>query len=39
MGELRGTVGELDSFDEPRHEDRAAIEVRYGIIDRQALAG
>ena len=38
-GELRGTVGELDAFDEPRHEDRAAIEVRYRIIDRQALRG
>src|ERR1700733_7656995 len=36
-GELRGTVGELDAFDEPRHEDRAAIEVRYRIVDRQAL--
>ena len=36
-GELRGTVGELDAFDEPRHEDRAAIEVRDRIIDRQAL--
>src|SRR5271169_2048965 len=38
-GELRGTVGELDAFDEPRHQDRAAIEVRYGIVDRQALRG
>src|ERR1700691_794773 len=38
-GELRGTVGELDAFNEPRHEDRAAIEVRYRIIDRQALRG
>ena len=38
-GELRGTVGELDAFDEPRHEDRAAIEVRYRIVDRQALRG
>src|ERR1017187_5502926 len=38
-GELCGTVGELDAFDEPRHEDRAAIEVRYRIIDRQALRG
>jgi hypothetical protein len=36
-GELRGTVGERDAFDEPRHEDRAAIEVRHRIIDRQAL--
>ena len=24
---------------EPRHEDRAAIEVRYGVIGRQALRG
>ncbi len=38
-GELRGTVGELHAFDEPRHEDRAAIEVRYCIIGRQALRG
>ena len=36
-GELRGTVGEPGAFDKPRHEDRAAIEVRYRIIDRQAL--
>src|SRR6204780_2401497 len=38
-GELRGTVGELDAFNEPRHEDRAAIEVRHRIVDRQALRG
>ena len=38
-GELRGTFGELDAFDEPGHEDRAAVEVRYRIIDRQALRG
>ena len=38
-GELRGTVGELDTFDEPRHQDRAAIEVRYRIVGRQALRG
>ena len=38
-GELRSTVGERDAFNEPRHEDRAAIEVRYRIIDRQALRG
>jgi hypothetical protein len=38
-GELRGTAGELDAFDEPRRQDRAAIEVRYRIIDRQALGG
>src|ERR1700691_2416428 len=36
-GELRGTVGELGAFDEPRHEDRAAIEVRYGIVGSDAL--
>jgi len=38
-GELRGTVGEPGAFDEPRQEDRAAIEVRYRIVDRQALRG
>ena len=38
-GELRGTVGEPDAFNEPRHQDRAAIEVRYRIVDRQALCG
>ena len=38
-GELRGTIGERGAVNEPRHEDRAAIEVRYGIIDRQALRG
>jgi hypothetical protein len=38
-GALRGTVGELDAFNEPRHEDRAAIEVRYRIVGRQALRG
>ena len=38
-GELRGTVGELGAFDEPGHKDRTAIEVRYGIIDREALRG
>ena len=38
-GELRGTVGELDAFNEPRDEDRTAIEVRYRIVDRQALRG
>src|SRR3984885_4434109 len=36
-GELRGTVGEPDAFNEPRHEDRTAIEVRYPVIGRQAL--
>ena len=36
---IRGTAGELDAFNEPRHEDRAAIEVRYRIVDRQALRG
>src|SRR5580692_1611576 len=38
-GELRGTIGERDAFNEPRHEDRAAIEVRYRIVDGQALRG
>jgi hypothetical protein len=38
-GELRGTVGERDAFDEPRHEDRAAVEVRHRIVGRQALRG
>ena len=38
-GELRGTVGEPGAFNEPRHEDRAAIEVRYRIVDRQPLRG
>jgi hypothetical protein len=39
QGELRGTRWELDALNEPRHEDRAAIEVRYGIVDSQALRG
>ena len=30
---------ELAALDEPRHEDRTAIEVRYRVIDRQALRG
>ena len=30
---------EPGAFNEPRHEDRAAIEVRYRIIGRQALRG
>ena len=38
-GELRGTVGEPGALDEPRHQHRAAIEVRYRIVDRQALRG
>jgi hypothetical protein len=38
-GELHGTVGEVDAVNEPRHEDRAAMEVRYRIVDRQALRG
>jgi hypothetical protein len=38
-GELRGTVGERGAVDEPRYQDRAAIEVRYRIADRQALRG
>src|ERR1022692_1234641 len=38
-GELRGTVGEPGAFNEPRNEDRAAIEVRYRVIGRQALRG
>ncbi len=37
--ELRGTVGELDAFYEPRYEDRASVKVRYRVIDRQALRG
>ena len=36
-GELRGTAGELDAFDEPRHQDRAAVEVRHRVVGRQAL--
>ena len=36
-GELRGTVGEPGAFNEPRRQDRAAIEVRYRIAGRQAL--
>ena len=31
--------GSRDAFDEPRHKDRASVEVRDGIIDRQALRG
>jgi hypothetical protein len=38
-GELFGAVGELSAFDEPRHEDRPAIEVRDRVVDRQALRG
>ncbi len=38
-GELRGTAGKLNAFDEPRHQDRTAIEVRYRIVARQALRG
>jgi hypothetical protein len=38
-GELPGTVGELNAFNEPRHEDRAAIEVRYRIAGRQPFRG
>jgi hypothetical protein len=37
--ELLRAVGELGALDEPRHEDRAAVEVRYRIIDRHALGG
>jgi hypothetical protein len=38
-GELRGTAGQPDTVNEPRHQDRAAIEVRHGIAGRQALRG
>ena len=33
-GELLRAVGEPGAFDEPRHQDRAAIEVRYRFVDR-----
>ena len=38
-GELRGPVGELGAVDEPRHQDRAAVEVRYRVAGRQAFGG
>ena len=38
-GELRRALGKLAAFDEPRHEDRAAVEVGYRVVDRQALRG
>src|SRR5271170_2916796 len=38
-GELRGIIGKPGAFNKPRHEHGAAIEVRYGIIGRQALRG
>jgi hypothetical protein len=38
-GELRGTVREPDAFNEPGHQDRAAIEVRYRITGRRAFRG
>src|ERR1700730_18118933 len=38
-GELRGAVGEGGACHELRHEERAAIEVRYRIAGRQALRG
>ena len=38
-GELLRAVGERSASDEPRHQDRAAIEVRYRVLGRQALRG
>lgn len=36
-GELLGTTGKREAFDEPGHEARASIEVRHRVVHRKTL--
>jgi hypothetical protein len=38
-GELLGTIGKRDTFDEPGHQDGASVEVRDRVVDRKTLRG